>query len=226
MSKSIQIRDRVTISKVKLTNFEEDLKPDNQMCAVELGYVKEVLDEEGAFQFAKEYPTAKLRNFLAHDDLVTKFDKLRPHLALICEYDNADNYTEENLDESDFDKMFVTQVTITGDNENAGVVLTGFRLLADGSKLNLVTPNLKFEHTEYRFSNELSEAVDELTAEALLCLSLRKRKIVQAEIFDNDGDGGTDDEFGQLDLSLDDSVEKLKKTLRKGGVKILVGESS
>lgn len=126
MNKSIKIRDRVTITKVKLTNFEEDLKPDNQMCGVELGYVKEVLDEEGAFQFAKEYPTAKLRNFLAHDDLVAKFDKLRPHLALICEYDNADNYTEENLDESDFDKMFVTQVTITGDNENAGVVLTVF----------------------------------------------------------------------------------------------------
>lgn len=225
MNKSIKIRDRVTITKVKLTNFEEDLKPDNQMCGVELGYVKEVLDEDGAFQFAKEYPTAKLRNFLAHDDMVTKFDKLRPHLALICEYDNADNYTEENLDESDFDKMFVTQVTITGDNENAGVVLTGFRLLADGSKLNLVTPNLKFEHTEYPFAHELSEAVDELTAEALLCLSLRKRKIVQAEIFDNDGEGGTDDEFGQLDLKLDESVEALKKTLKKGGVKILVGES-
>lgn len=98
--------------------------------------------------------------------------------------------------------------------------------MADGSKLNIVTPNIKFEHTEYRFSNELSEAVDEVTAEALLCLSLRKRKIVQAEIFDNEGDGGTDDEFGQLDLNLDDSVNKLKKTFRKAGVKVLVGESS
>jgi len=213
MKKSIQVRDRVTISKVKLTNFEEDLGLDNQMCGVELGYTKEVLDEDGGFQFAKEYPTAKLRNFLAHDDLVKKFDALRCHLALICEYDNMHNYSDNQLDEVDTENMFVTQVVLTGHDENAGVVLTGYRLLAGGSKLNLVTPNIRFEALDYKFTHELSEAVDELTGEALLCLTHRKRKIVQAEIFDNEE--ATDDEFEMHSDLLGD--------VKSGKVKVTIG---
>ena len=229
MRKKIHPDSKLTINKVKLTNFDEDLDAENQMTGLELGYTEELINDEQALDFVKEHPGTKLRNFLTHDDLIQRFEALRPHMALICEYHDAkkvdDDYFEEQpslFQESFFEKVFVTQVALTGHDENSGVVLTGFRLLADGSKLNLNTPNLKFEYSDYKFRNELSEAVDELTAEAMLALTERKRKIVQADLFEDEG--ATDDEYSN-DLTLDGSVENLKATLRKGGVKILVEEA-
>jgi len=136
----------------------------------------------------------KLRNFLCHNDLIATFEALRPHMALLCEYADVDDVRGDDLATVDFRKIYVTQITLTGHNENAGVVITGFRLLQDGSKLNLNTPNLKFEVSEYRYSQELSEALDDLTAEAMRALTERRRKVVQAELFD---DEDTDD-FGDL----------------------------
>ena len=216
--------DKVTITKVKLTNYDEDLQADNQMTGLEVGYTEELLNDEGALDFVREHPGTKLRNFLTHDDLIQRFEALRPHMALYCEYADAADVDEvDDFDKLDFRHVFVTQVTLTGHSENAGLVLTGFRVLADGSKLNLNTPNIKYEYSEYKFAHELSEAVDELMAEAMLALVERKRKIVQAELFDDEA--ATDDEFDQADLKLSDSIEGLKKTMRKHGVKIMVGES-
>src|SRR5690606_37904426 len=188
-------------NKVKLSSYDESLESDNQMTGLEIGYTEELLGEENALEFVKEYPNVKLRNFLTHDDLIQRFEALRPHMAMLCEYHIAvaveEDYFESEqqslFDDRFFKAVFVTQVTLTGHDENSGVVLTGFRLLRDGSKLNLVTPNLKFEYAEYRFIRELSDAVDELTAEAMLALTERKRKIVQAELFDDEQ--ATDDEF-------------------------------
>lgn len=215
---------KLTINKVKLSSYDESLESDNQMTGLEIGYTEELLGEENALEFVKEYPNVKLRNFLTHDDLIQRFEALRPHMAMLCEY-HSDGDVEEDYFEQDqmmlfdprlfFKAVFVTQVTLTGHDENSGVVLTGFRLLRDGSKLNLVTPNLKFEYAEYRFIRELSDAVDELTAEAMLALTERKRKIVQAELFDDEQ--ATDDEFnGETDFM---------KDIRSGAVKVTIGQA-
>ena len=185
---------RFTINKVKLSKYDETLEPDHQMTGVELGYSEELLDGDGVFEFAKEHPNVKLRNFLAHNDLISRFETIRPHMALLCEYADVDDVRGDDVASIDFRKVYVTQITLTGNDENAGVVLTGFRLLHDGSKLVLTTPNIKFEATEYMFSQELSEALDDLTSEAMQALVDRKRKIVQAELFE-DEEG---DDFGDL----------------------------
>ena len=208
--------ERITITKVKLLKFEEDLEIQHQMCGVELGYSHEVLDNDGALEFVKEYPTAKLRNFLAHQDLIEKFLALRPHLALLCEYENQDDYEVDTLGDVDFKKIFVTQVTLTGHDENAGVVIEGFRVLKGGDALKLATPNIKFESFEYEFGRELSDAIDELTNEALLCLTEKKRKVVQMDLFeeepatDDEGDEGSESLFGNIPF------ENIKKGASRG----------
>lgn len=194
MKRQMQQPSRITINKVKISNYDETLDAENQMTGLELGYSEELMDADGGFEFAKEHPNVKLRNFLCHNDLIATFEALRPHMALLCEYADVDDVRGDDLATVDFRKIYVTQITLTGHNENAGVVITGFRLLQDGSKLNLNTPNLKFEVSEYRYSQELSEALDDLTAEAMRALTERRRKVVQAELFD---DEDTDD-FGDL----------------------------
>lgn len=218
MKRKIHPDSKVTITKVKLTNYDEDLQPDNQMTGLEVGYTEELLNDEGALDFVREHPGTKLRNFLSHDDLINRFEALRPHMALYCEYaDPADVDDVDDFDKLDFRHVFVTQVTLTGHSENAGLVLTGFRVLADGSKLNLNTPNIKYEYSEYKFAHELSEAVDELMAEAMLALVERKRKIVQAELFDED-EAATDDEYNQ-------ALGDLRADVKSGKLKITVGEA-
>jgi CYTH domain-containing protein len=194
MKRQMQQPSRITINKVKISNYDETMDAENQMTGLELGYSEELMDADGGFEFAKEHPNVKLRNFLCHNDLIATFEALRPHMALLCEYADVDDVRGDDLATVDFRKIYVTQITLTGHNENAGVVITGFRLLQDGSKLNLNTPNLKFEVSEYRYSQELSEALDDLTAEAMRALTERRRKVVQAELFD---DEDTDD-FGDL----------------------------
>lgn len=190
----MQQPSRITINKVKISNYDETMDAENQMTGLELGYSEELMDADGGFEFAKEHPNVKLRNFLCHNDLIATFEALRPHMALLCEYADVDDVRGDDLATVDFRKIYVTQITLTGHNENAGVVITGFRLLQDGSKLNLNTPNLKFEVSEYRYSQELSEALDDLTAEAMRALTERRRKVVQTELFDDD----ETDDFGDL----------------------------
>jgi len=194
MKRQMQQPSRITINKVKISNYDETMDAENQMTGLELGYSEELMDADGGFEFAKEHPNVKLRNFLCHNDLIATFEALRPHMALLCEYADVDDVRGDDLATVDFRKIYVTQITLTGHNENAGVVITGFRLLQDGSKLNLNTPNLKFEVSEYRYSQELSEALDDLTAEAMRALTERRRKVVQAELFE-DEEG---DDFGDL----------------------------
>lgn len=207
MKRQMQQPSRITINKVKISNYDETLDAENQMTGLELGYSEELMDADGGFEFAKEHPNVKLRNFLCHNDLIATFEALRPHMALLCEYADVDDVRGDDLATVDFRKIYVTQITLTGHNENAGVVITGFRLLQDGSKLNLNTPNLKFEVSEYRYSQELSEALDDLTAEAMRALTERRRKVVQAELFD---DEDTDD------------FEDLKDAVQRGEIEIKV----
>ena len=199
----MQQPSRITINKVKISNYDETLDAESQMTGLELGYSEELMDADGGFEFAKEHPNVKLRNFLCHNDLIATFEALRPHMALLCEYADVDDVRGDDLATVDFRKIYVTQITLTGHNENAGVVITGFRLLQDGSKLNLNTPNLKFEASEYRYSQELSEELDDLTAEAMRALTERRRKVVQAELFDDEDN----DDFGDLNAVQSGEIE-------------------
>lgn len=208
-------KSNIVISKVKLTNFNPGEDAENQMCGVELGFSEEIRNTDGGLEFVKEHPTVKLRHFIAHPSLYVLFDDLRPHLAMICEYfkttgQEYDEIIQNNELQAQADNIYVTQVVLTGDNENSGVVLSGFKVLKNGMKIVLATPNITFEGFGYDYAMSLSDSCDLLMSEALRCLTERRRKVIQTQMFEDDDDAG----FGAIGESVQDAFTKKSITVK------------
>ena len=179
---------RITITQVKLPYLNEEVENfEDQMTAIEIGYSEEILDDDDELQFVKEYPKVKFRNFLAHPDLLKHFNGLRPHMSLICEFRDDSEVDPENLLETvAHGDIYVTDITLVGSSEKSGVVLGGFKILRDGSKLKLVTPAVRFDLGEYEYGEQLSELTDEIMVEARHALLDKKHRIIQMELFPDD----------------------------------------
>lgn len=205
----------IHLSKISLEKVQHDLEYENWMTGLTLSLSEEVTDENGEFEFVREKPNMKLRNFFAHNDLLGKFNLLRCHMALICEISPLVNIGELELKtpEHTAPGIYVTGVTLTGSAENSGVVLTGFKILANEKKLNLNTPNVNLGADEYPWAAELSELLDALESEARLAYTSKKRKIIQGSLFD-DNEAATDDEDGELQGD-PNSMKAVKKGVRK-----------
>jgi len=192
---------RTTIQKINIEKFDESTDYDQQFCGLKLSLIEEVTNQDGEFLFTREKPSVKMRNFFAHNDLMEKFEKLRSHMVEICEFDKENEGT-----------VFVTGVTYTGTLESEGFVLTGFKVLKSGKKLNIVTPNIGLADQD---GTELLDILTELENEAIEAYSNKKRKEFQRELFDDqEADGGSDDEsdvLGDPILSFKKTVNNLKK---------------
>lgn len=184
-----------TFSKIALEKFNPDLEYQDQTCGLHLDFSKEVNDEKGQFQYATE-SKVKLKNFFCHKDLLEKFNTLRSHLALVCEMNEklkSIGDTEIEQPEILCPKIHCTGITFTGGGESEGVVLIGFKILAGGSRLNLVTPNILIE--DYEHASHLIDLIAEIEREAGLA-NAGKRKRIQGDLFEDfEADGGTDDDF-------------------------------
>lgn len=175
----------VTITKVTLTNFKEDLLLRQQMCGLELGFSEDIRPD-GNFDHVREVPKLKLRNFFVHEDLVSQFVLISQHLAIIAEYKSPEDFDPDFdlADGADVCKhVFCTGATLTGSHEKAGVVLEGFKLLANGKKVKITAPNIEFAgFSGYKYEVELSEAIDDLSFEAMEAFMNRKRLVLQTEL--------------------------------------------
>lgn len=217
MAKKINPNSRITITQVKLPDLNEEVETfEDQMTAIEIGYSEEMLDDDGNLEFVKEHPKVKFRNFLAHPDLLNHFNGLRPHMSLICEFrDDSDADAENLLDTVPHGDIYVTDITLVGSSEKSGVVLGGFKILRDGSKLKLVTPAVRFDLGEYEYGEQLSELTDEIMVEARSALLEKKHRIVQLDMFEDDPDS-----------DLDKTAKDMKAFMRDNNVTITVGESA
>jgi hypothetical protein len=202
--------------------YNHDLQYEDQMVGLDLQFSEEVQDQEGKFEFARE-GKSKLKNFFCHNDLLHKFHLLRAHLALVCEMENK--AVKVNLDEPEVlaPGIFATGLVITGTGDGEGMVITGFKLLRGGAKLNLVTPNINLE--EYEYGSELLELQADIEREAHKAYD-GKRKVVQGSLFDDGdgdfyGDGGADDELEEP-TDPKQIVAKMKHDLKKSGVKMTI----
>lgn len=95
-----------------------------------------------------------------HKDLMNAMKNLVKHLVVLCDLKEADALYEENFYDFDVDRLSqfkVTGISIGGDDENEGVVITGLKTLPNGKVLNLNSPFTKFmdEHNSYDFEDEL-----------------------------------------------------------------------
>ena len=132
---------------------------------------------------------------------IEKFDESTDYDQQFCGFDKENEGT-----------VFVTGVTYTGTLESEGFVLTGFKVLKSGKKLNIVTPNIGLADQD---GTELLDILTELENEAIEAYSNKKRKEFQRELFDDqEADGGSDDEsdvLGDPILSFKKTVNNLKK---------------
>lgn len=216
----------ITISKLKLTKINHELPASEWLTGIQMSLVEEVTDENGGFLYAKE-KTVTFRNFFAHESLCEKFEQLRSHMALICDYYPMPNKVTPAILENVLEiapSIFVNQVVFTGADDSAGVMLGGFKLICGDKQLNLITPNIKLDGDEYQFSEQLFELLQDIEVEAKAAYLQKRRKIVQGTLFEEDGsDGGSDDEGMVGDPT---SIKGMVAKMKKDGITISAGRGN
>lgn len=146
-----------------------------------------------------------------HPDLRHAFNNLVPHLILLAGQtmkedavsilSNESETTEEMLE-----NYKVTAFTIGGSGESEGVTITGYKILANGKKINLNTPFTKFhdDNDSYAYDSELIKTIEDLKEEVLAYMSGKQAESNQTAMdFD---EFAPDDEF-EADRSEDDQGE-------------------
>lgn len=88
-----------------------------------------------------------------HDDLKICFQKLHKHLAILC--DEVGSPKKKDFEDAEFPAFFVRGFSISGNDENEGVTISGYKEGKYGD-VNLNTPFTKWNESEYSFVNELS----------------------------------------------------------------------
>ena len=120
---------------------------------------------------------------LVTNDLIDAFAKLIPHLAFLTEQKEASGEKLDTL--PDISKILeVTGYTRGGQDESAGVTLTGKRILQSGKVLNLNSPftQLQNENEQYEYQFELEQALETCEYEVHEYLFNQKWKVVQQEL--------------------------------------------
>lgn len=104
------------------------------------------------------------RPYFVHPDLIAALDKLKPHMAAICEQFQL---TEFEDDPKLLDKFSITGITLSGDGEHEGVVISGNRHVANNLLVSMNTPFIKFDpnHSFYSYSEDMLELVRNIETE-------------------------------------------------------------
>jgi hypothetical protein len=168
---------------------------------------------------------------LYHPDLKRVFDKLIPHLIVICDQKEAILIEDlENIDgdvlyfdgdssneDSKNQRYIVTQFSISGSGESEGISLVGYKKIGE-KVLNLNAPFTKYED-DYRFSEELALTIQSCIHEVEEYLNgkyaIKQLEIPEDEIDpDTEFQGKANDAAGAVLDKLGDSImqhEKKKK---------------
>lgn len=150
-------------------------------------------------------------------DLREAFKMLRPFLVTITEQPEASLFNAGNIGESlpediekEIAKYHVTGYTHAGTDDNAGVTITGQKMLKTGQVLNLCAPFTKFVDNNpdaYAYGDELDIAIQRCDYEVSEYLFNQKWGLIQQQL---------DFEVDTPNEALEDNTKK-KKTTRKGG---------
>lgn len=134
---------------------------------------------------------------LVHPDLTEAFNRLIPHLVILCDQKHdtrADQYLSGVRGDEELewltDEYKVTGFSISGDDGQHGVTIIG-RKIIDSKVLNLVSP---FENlaSEYQWIQDLNTRIDVCKNEVQLYLN-GKAAIKQAALDFDDPDGKIQD---------------------------------
>lgn len=167
---------------------------------------------------------------LIHPDLRAAFDRLKPHLVLICEqkedqlikdslYIAQIGSESSSLDDFDvqlLDHVDVSGFVISGSNEHLGVTLIGSKSVDCGT-LNLISPFTKYE-SDYKHGLDLAEAIQACVYEVEQYLFEGKCAIAeptQLEIEFNDEDELNKIHNERMVSNSETVLKAVKKKLKK-----------
>lgn len=159
---------------------------------------------------------------IVHKDLKQAMNGLIPHIAMITEQREtqgrtlkqveADRITDANS-QSVYKLMTVDTVTINDDQTT--VMLTGNRILQTTDVITINTPNIEVANKEkYKYGNELDLAVDAVKYEAKLYLDEQKWGVKEGDLQFADEDpfkGVKADEVESADIKPAKRGRKAKK---------------
>lgn len=142
-----------------------------------------------------------------HPDLQRLFDKLKPIMARVYHLSFFRSLLETpdfkatkkqcELAESAFSevlkKLNVTGISLSGKDDNVGVVLTGTFTADSNQKMAINSHRMKFKDSRYGFEEEMEEIIGEIESEVYAFLF--KNKKAQLEIFDEFGEPAGVQEF-------------------------------
>lgn len=123
--------------------------------------------QEGESQIKTTTEFAVTYRHRVHPDLIESLDRVKPHLACLCELtDNPDAAAPELLS-----KLKVTGLGFGGHDEHYGVTVIGRKDLKTKKVLNLIAPFTKFEGGEhepgYDWSHELGFLCEGVKSEVI-----------------------------------------------------------
>lgn len=158
----------------------------------------EVEENCGAEVYRENYHLSSSKDI--HPDLQKLFDKLKPIMAqvfyltfmntLIAKPEFKATAKQKELSDKAkdeiIDKLNVIGVSLSGKDDNVGVVLTGTITAASNQKMAINSHRMKFADTLYGFEEELEQIVGDIERETYMFLF--KGKKAQLEIFDEFGE--------------------------------------
>lgn len=158
----------------------------------------EVEEVCGAEVYRENYHLASSKEI--HPDLQNLFDRLKPIMARVYHITffktimdtpefKATSKQREIADEAFNEilaKLKVTGVSISGKDDNVGVVLTGTFTADSDQKMAINSHRMKFKDERYGFEEEMEEIIGNIETEVYAFLFKNKR--AQLELFDQYGE--------------------------------------
>lgn len=157
----------------------------------------EVTETVGNESYTNKYHVESAKD--VHPDLRNLFDRLRPVMGRIFNVtsflsfmetpDVKANERQKNAAREFADELLknieVRGVSLSGKDDNVGVVLTGLFTVSNNQKTAINTPRLKFNNEMFGFEEELEEIAGDIENEVYAFLF--KGKKAQLELFGADG---------------------------------------
>lgn len=125
---------------------------------------------------------------LCHEDLVHAFNRLKFHFALLCDFKEVAAVEEQilDLDRFDFgeslDKVFITGIHISYAMDHDTLTIIGGKTLPKCRCIHLSAPSVSDTETEYHYTSELFEVLENLRVEIYSYLFEGKCAVKQMEM--------------------------------------------
>lgn len=162
----------------------------------------EVTEVVGNENYTNKYHVESAKDI--HPDLRDCFDRLRPimgrifnitsFLSMVETPDFKATKKQSELSRDFADEMLknieVRGVSLSGQDDNVGVVLTGLLIVSNNQKTAINSPRLKFNTETFGFEEELEEIAADIENEVYAFLF--KGKKAQLELFGADGEPAPD----------------------------------